>query len=87
MTDDEINTIMNGLMMNMTDVEDAARVVTDQELRDLPDHVDWRDKVYAVNKQLYQLYVIGICYPCEGSEALWIMLCLQCSWINGGSSL
>ena len=51
--------LMNGLEFNSTDIHDGDREVTDQELRDLPATVDWREKVckciskYAQEVPLY----------------------------------
>ena len=45
MISDEIVSMMNGLVFNATDIEEEEPTVTAEELADLPDSVDWRDKV------------------------------------------
>ena len=45
MTSDEITSYMNGLDLTVSEVEDGAQMVTDQELRSLNSSVDWREKV------------------------------------------
>ena len=49
MTSDEITAYMNGLVFNATGVNDEAQEITEQELKDLPASVDWREKGYVTH--------------------------------------
>jgi len=49
MTTEEIMHLMNGFEFNSTGIHDGDREVSEQELRDLPATVDWRDKGYVTH--------------------------------------
>ena len=49
MTSDEITAYMNGLVFNATGVNYEAQEITEQELKDLPASVDWREKGYVTH--------------------------------------